>query len=165
MASGGAVAETLDDEVRSCVKNCNALVGSVTSLKKRGHFQSAGVADIYQAISVMRQDGFEVSHLCEALNVHRNGYYQWMSSTENIYQQQDSKLTPIVQDIFFEHRRRYGARRIAIEIQSPGESCSRAKVRKIMEQNGLTAIQPKSFKPRTTESRHKLSYSPNLLLE
>ena len=29
----------------------------------------------------------------------------------------------------------------------------------------LKAIQPKSFKPRTTDSRHRLGYSPNLLLE
>ena len=30
---------------------------------------------------------------------------------------------------------------------------------------GLKAIQPKSYQPRTTESRHNLGYSPNLLLE
>jgi transposase InsO family protein len=71
----------------------------------------------------------------------------------------------MVQDIFFQHRRRYGARRIAIELGDRGESCSRAKARKIMDQTGLVAIQPRSFKPRTTESKHKLGYSPNLLLE
>lgn len=113
----------------------------------------------------MHEDGFEIAHLCDALGIHRNGFYQWLNASENIYQQQDARLTPMVQDIFFEHRRRYGARRIAIELQSRGESCCRTKVRKIMDQNGLVAIQPKSFKPRTTESRHKLGYSPNLLLE
>lgn len=113
----------------------------------------------------MHQDGFEIVHLCDTLQIHRNGYYHWKEASENTYQRQDSRLTPMVRDVFFEHRRRYGARRIAIEIQSRGESCSRAKARKIMEQNGLVAIQPKSFKPRTTESRHKLGYSPNLLLE
>lgn len=71
----------------------------------------------------------------------------------------------MVQDIFFAHRRRYGARRISKELQGRGESCSRDKARKIMEQTGLVVIQPKSFKPRTTESRHTLGYSPNLLLE
>ncbi len=71
----------------------------------------------------------------------------------------------MVKNIFFQHRRRYGTRRIAKELKDRGESCSRAKVRKIMSQTGLVAIQPKSFKPRTTESRHKLGYSPNLLLE
>jgi transposase InsO family protein len=34
-----------------------------------------------------------------------------------------------------------------------------------MKTQGLMAIQPKSFKPRTTESRHRLGYSPNLLLD
>jgi len=34
-----------------------------------------------------------------------------------------------------------------------------------MSQMGLIAIQPKSFKPRTTESKHTLGYNENLLLE
>lgn len=113
----------------------------------------------------MTEDGFGVAHLCDVLEVHRNGYYEWLGSSEDVYQQQDQKLAPMVQDIFHQHRRRYGARRIAIELQARGESCSRSKVRKIMEQTGLVAIQPKSFKPRTTESRHKLGYSTNLLLK
>jgi transposase InsO family protein len=34
-----------------------------------------------------------------------------------------------------------------------------------MDEMGLVAIQPKSFKPRTTDSRHGLGYSPNLLVD
>ncbi len=34
-----------------------------------------------------------------------------------------------------------------------------------MAQMGLVAIQPRSFKPRTTDSRHTLGYSPNLLID
>jgi len=52
-----------------------------------------------------------------------------------------------------------------MEIQSRGISCSRQKARKIMDQMGLVAIQPKSFKPRTTESKHTLGYNKNLLLQ
>ena len=52
-----------------------------------------------------------------------------------------------------------------MELIDRGESCSRTKVRKIMRQRGIVAIQPKSFKPRPTESRHKLGYSPSLLLK
>ena len=44
-------------------------------------------------------------------------------------------------------------------------SCSRQRVAKLMKTAGLKAIQPKSFKPRTTESRHHLGYSANLLLD
>ena len=34
-----------------------------------------------------------------------------------------------------------------------------------MAEMGLQAIQPKTFKPRTTDSRHSLGYSPNLLID
>ena len=34
---------------------------------------------------------------------------------------------------------------------------------KLLETQGLQAIQPQSYRPRTTHSRHRLGYSPNLL--
>lgn len=106
-----------------------------------------------------------MSHLCEVLEVSRSAYYHWLNNEPNLYQEQDRKLQPMVQNIFNEHRRRYGARRVARELQARGESCSRSKARKIMDQMGLIAIQPRSFKPRTTLSKHTLGYNPNLLLE
>ena len=114
---------------------------------------------------MLSQDTFEVTHLCEALEVSRSAFYDWKHASPNLYQQQDQDLQPMIQDIFLQHRRRYGARRIAAELQARGVSCSRSKARKIMEQMDLVAIQPKSFKPRTTESKHTLGYNENLLLE
>lgn len=104
-------------------------------------------------------------HLCEVLNVSRAAYYQWRVSGFSTRELTDLELQPIVRNVFQQHRRRYGARRIAIELQSMGYSCSRSKASKIMGQLNLAAIQPKSFKPRTTDSRHRLGYSPNLLAE
>lgn len=43
--------------------------------------------------------------------------------------------------------------------------CGPVRVGRLMKQMGLVAIQPRRFKPRTTESRHTLGYSPNLLLD
>ena len=114
---------------------------------------------------MLSEEDFEVSQLCEVLAVSRSAYYDWKNAPSNLYQKQDQQLQPMIQDIFHQHRRRYGARRIARELQDRGESCSRSKARKIMDQMDLVAIQPKSFKPRTTESKHTLGYSPNLLLE
>jgi transposase InsO family protein len=62
----------------------------------------------------------------------------------------------MIREIFHRHRRRYGARRIAFELSQQGESCGVARVAKLLEKQGLRAIQPKSFKPRTTNSRHRL---------
>jgi transposase InsO family protein len=72
---------------------------------------------------------------------------------------------PKIDDIFWEHKRRYGARRIAVELGARHEPCSRRRVGRLMARLGLVAIQPRSFKPRTTDSRHTLGYSPNLLLD
>ena len=63
------------------------------------------------------------------------------------------------------HRRRYGTRRIVSTLADQGERAGRRRIGNIMKTQGLVAIQPKSFKPRGTESRHRLGYSPNLLLE
>ncbi|MHC4406767.1 MAG: IS3 family transposase, partial [Planctomycetota bacterium] len=60
--------------------------------------------------------------------------------------------------------RQASARRISRELSKHGTSCGRRRVGRLMREMGLEAIQPKSFRPRTTESRHRLGYSPNLLL-
>jgi len=116
-------------------------------------------------LSVLSQEDWEVTELCQVLDVSRRAYYDWKQSTTNLYQRQDETLTPMIQDVFYQHRRRYGARRIAQELTERGYPCSRTKVRKIMAQTGLVAIQPKSYQPRTTESRHTLGYNENLLLD
>ena len=120
---------------------------------------------MYAVIEELSRYSLEITHLCDTLEVSRSAFYDWKNAPANLYQQQDQMLQPMIHDIFVQHRRRYGARRIARELQARGVSCTRAKARKIMDQLNLTAIQPKSFKPRTTESRHALGYNDNLLLE
>ena len=67
-------------------------------------------------------------------------------------------------DTFRKHKRRYGSRRICKAIQSEGEKLSRYKAGKVLHKFGLKAIQPRSFVPKTTDSRHRYTISPNLLL-
>lgn len=104
-----------------------------------------------------------VDAVCETLGVGRSGYYSWKSTNTSIHDRRDKELLPIVQEIFWSHHRRYGARRIAKELQHRGETCSVARVSRLMKTQGLRAIQPKSYKPRTTESRHGLGYNANQL--
>ena len=67
-------------------------------------------------------------------------------------------------DTFQEHKRRYGSRRISKALQANGETVSRYKAGKVLHKHGLKAIQPRSFVPKTTDSRHPYRISPNLLL-
>lgn len=103
--------------------------------------------------------------VCDVLNVSRSAFYAWLQGTPTSREDKDLKLMPIVRRIFHRHKRRYGARRIVEELRDLGLACGERRAAKLLKIQGLKAIQPKSFKPRTTESRHTLGYSPNLLLE
>jgi transposase InsO family protein len=105
-----------------------------------------------------------VSIVCETLRISRAGFYAWRLEEESARAQRDRELLPLVRDVFWKHKRRYGARRIAFELGAQGEPCGVERVAKLLKIQGLTAIQPKSFVPQTTQSRHGLGYSPNLLL-
>ena len=70
-----------------------------------------------------------------------------------------------MRQIFQHHKRRYGARRVAFVLGQQGHSCSARKAAKLMKTQGLRAIQPKSFKPKTTDSHHRRGYSPNLIMD
>jgi putative transposase len=106
-----------------------------------------------------------VSVLCETLDISRSAYYDWRLNECSRRARRDNRLRPMIRSIFREHKRRYGARRIAFELAERGETCSRRRVSRLMEEMELVAIQPKSFQPRTTDSRHALGYSPNMLLD
>jgi transposase InsO family protein len=105
------------------------------------------------------------SEVCRFLEINRSAYYAWQGATPTQREEEDLELARLVRSIFYRHRRRYGSRRIVEELRDMNRGVGRRRVAKLLETQGLNAIQPKCFKPRTTESRHRLGYSPNLLLE
>jgi putative transposase len=105
-----------------------------------------------------------VHAVCDTLEVSRAGYYAWLSEAESAREVRDRELMPLIQEIFWRHKRRYGARRIAVELQAQGQACGVDRVAKLLKLQGLRALQPQAYKPRTTDSKHALGYSPNLLL-
>lgn len=115
--------------------------------------------------AITQTNEFPTATVCDVLRVSRSAYYAWRSAEPSIREQHDAALAPLVRTLFWKHRRRYGARRIAEDLADLGQACSPRHVAKLLKMQGLRAIQPKSFVPKTTDSRHRLGYSPNLLLE
>jgi len=97
--------------------------------------------------------------LCQLLGVSRSGYYAWRERPER-----QDQLAPKVEEVFWFHSRRYGSRRIAAELGRKA-AIGRHRVRRLMREQDLHAIQPRRYVPRTTDSRHGQRMSPNLLLE
>lgn len=117
------------------------------------------MTEIYAFITAQSPD-FAVTDLCQTLGVSRSGYYGWQQRPEPT-----DPLTPLVTAAFQRHARRYGARRLVAELQAAQYVIGRRRMRRIMQAENLRAIQPKSFVPRTTNSRHGARMSPNLLTD
>jgi transposase InsO family protein len=115
-------------------------------------------------IQQLQTESFPVALLCQTLGVSRSAYYAWYQDERGPRRREDNRLRPLLRKIFWEHQRRYGARSIAAELAARDETCSRRRVGRLMDERGLVAIQPRTFKPRTTDSRHTLGDSDNLLL-
>ena len=122
--------------------------------------------DVYAAAAaIAANQEFTVQGVCRVLRISPSAYYAWQRADPTERAARDAELLPLVRAIFWKHRRRYGARRIAAELADLGHAVGERKVAELLKTAGLRAIQPKSFKPRTTESRHRLGYNPNLLLD
>lgn len=106
--------------------------------------------------------------MCRVLGTSRSAYYSWYGQKRGKETAGENKKEAEQQiiSVFKEHRRRYGARRVSAELKATGSvKAGVYKVRKVLKEQGLKAIQPRSFVPKTTDSRHPYPISPNLLLE
>jgi transposase InsO family protein len=88
------------------------------------------------------------------MQVQRSAYYAYAG--RKTFQQNGCAAR--IKECFDLNCRRYGSRRIAASLK-----IGRATVQKVLRRMGLRAIQPKSFKPQTTDSRHGLPVCANLL--
>lgn len=73
---------------------------------------------MYGAIDELGQEAYAVSVLCETLGVSRSAYYAWRGNESSLRTREDNRLQPLIRTIFREHRRRYGARRIAKDLST-----------------------------------------------
>lgn len=95
------------------------------------------------------------------MKVSRSAYYAWVSRQVNPDEQ--ALIRRKVLEKFYFHKSRYGSRRVSGELKDEGINAGRFLVSRVMREEGLVAKGPRQFKPRTTDSRHTRTASPNLL--
>jgi len=108
---------------------------------------------------------YSVLNLCRVLEVSRSAYYAYQGGSTYVLQGQKQWIADEVRQVFEYHKRRYGSRRIREELLDKGYQVGRHQVAQRMKEQGLLAIQPKSFVPKTTKTHPHLRRSSNLLLE
>lgn len=92
-----------------------------------------------------------------------SSYYDYLKRSGST--KQEDEIEQQVISAFWRHKRRYGTRRLVSELSDAGYAVGRQRVRSILEDHGLRAIQPKAFVPRTTQTYPHLRRSANLLLD
>ena len=106
---------------------------------------------------IRQSTGCGIRQICASLEVPRSSFYHAAAPTPT--QSEDRRIGDLIEAIFKRHRRRYGYRRIGEELSDAGVVCAPDRIRRIMRQRGLHAIQPKTSDGRADQP------SPNLLLD
>ena len=111
---------------------------------------------------IVEATGGSVRQVCKVLDLPRSSFYHAAAPTPT--EVADEHIGSLIEAIFKLHRGRYGYRRIRVELADRGVVCAAARIRRIMAQRGLRAIQPKNYVPKTSDGRADKP-SPNLVAD
>jgi putative transposase len=98
------------------------------------------------------------------MRVSRTAYYRYARGDSYGSDKKYLRAKHEIRKEFLVNKKRYGSRRIKVAISENGINISRKMVAKLMKEEALKALQPKSFIPKTTDSNHGKRVAENLLL-
>jgi transposase InsO family protein len=110
-----------------------------------------------------RAEQFEVSIMCEVLEVSRGGYYAWMDRPASARAQRQEKLIEQIRQAHEQSSETYGSPRIAAELAEQGIEVCVNTVAKLMKQAEIRSIMHRRFVAHTTDSNHDHPVAPNVL--
>lgn len=105
---------------------------------------------------------FAVRLMCRLLGVPVSSYYDWRQRPVSRRDQANRELTAEIKRVFDAEKGRSGSPRVTKRLHAEGFLVNRKRVASIMRANAWRARAAKKFKA-TTNSRHHLPVSPNLL--
>jgi putative transposase len=105
------------------------------------------------------QGGISVERMCQLAQVSRASFYR--SLQQQAPAEEEMEVRVAIQQIFLEHRRRYGYRRISKELRRRGMVVNRKRVQRLMQTDNLLALQRRAFVV-TTDSKHEFEVYLNL---
>lgn len=111
---------------------------------------------------IQQRTGASVRAICRTLGSARSSFFH--AARPSVSQLDDQQMIERIATIFGRHRRRYGYRRIGSELADQDVRCGHGRIRRLMRQAGLRAIQPRSFVPRTSDGKANRP-SPNRLAD
>ena len=114
-------------------------------------------------IDQLTKQGHGIRQLCELYDVSASGYYQWLEHEPGRRQSEDAILGVKIEEIYRESRCNYGSPRILVQLRRDGWKIGKKRVVRLMKERDIKVVQKPSYRPRTTDSKHSLPVSENLL--
>ena len=105
------------------------------------------------------QGSLSVQRMCQLAQVSRASFYRFLQPPAP--DEEEMELRAGVHQIFLEHKRRYGYRRVTEELRRRGIQVNHKRVQRLMQDDNLLAVQPRAFRV-TTDSQHELEVYLNL---
>ena len=100
--------------------------------------------------------------LCETMQVHRSGYYNYLKKAVHVSVKQETILLCEVKILHHQSDKSYGSRRIAKALQTKGYSVGRFRARSLMRKAQIECKQRRRFRI-TTQSNHAYPIAENVL--
>ena len=110
-----------------------------------------------------QRGAFDLTELCAVLGVSISGYRAWQrGGTPRRRRLTDAQLLALIRSIHAELRGAYGSPRLLCELRGRGFPASKARVERLMRENGIRARHKRRYKA-TTDSSHGLPVATNVL--
>lgn len=93
----------------------------------------------YRFLKEHRGEYGPIRKACKILSISKSGYYEYLGRRKSNQQIEREALEGFVENIFIEHKGRYGYHRINLELRKTGITVSEKRVLKIMQEKGLKA--------------------------
>jgi transposase InsO family protein len=100
--------------------------------------------------------------MCRLLSVSRSGFYAWLKRPISAREQQRVRISETTEALFYGFKKRYGAPRLTVELNTQGIHCCVNHVAQLLQEKGLRARNGKGFKYRA-RVESKTHVSDNLL--
>ena len=105
------------------------------------------------------QGKLSIERMCQLAQREPRGILPVAAGAEPM--EEEMAVRSAIQQIFWQHRRRYGYRRVSAELRRRGMLVNHKRVARLMREDNLLAVQPKAFVV-TTDSEHELEVYLNL---
>ncbi len=77
--------------------------------------------------------------MCRVLGMHRSGYYVWQRQLVSASKREDDRLSGLIKRHWLVSGGVYDYRKVTVDLLKSGEACSRHRVLRLMQSEGLRA--------------------------